>query len=83
MRAARVSMYLGERLTPSFISVAGFAVCVPTFQREYTRIRCLLTQYAESRICVTMEYVAPRRYESLILHAHFRTSNCFRPIRSN
>lgn len=59
-------------LTPSSISVAGSAVCVLAFQREYTRMRCLLTQYAESRICVTMEYVAPRRYESLILHARFR-----------
>lgn len=71
---SRVSMYLGGRLTPSFISVAGSAVCVPTFQREYTRMRYLLTQYAESRICVTMKYVAPRRYESLILHTRFRTA---------
>lgn len=68
---ARISMYLDER----FISIRR----IPMFQREYTRMRCLLTQYAESRICVTMEYVGPRRYESLILH--IRMPNCFRPAR--
>lgn len=58
-------------------SVAESVVYAAAFQREYTRMWCLLTQYPESRICVTMEYVAPRRYESLILHANFLMPNSF------